>query len=105
MACMCVAFGGTKVAEAAGCPHTDIIQTGDVREYKTTEHTVTYIVDNKKVYDVQTGIIIEVEVKITEKCLKTVQYSDVTLYCRGCQTPLAKWVEKKTWHTNPRCNE
>lgn len=108
IACMCIAFGGMKVTEAADCcSHEHVNEVGgvgysqcvgshDIIPYKaktsidpvTGKKVVTYT------YDFGNAIT----------CYATVRYNDVALICTDCGEVTDSWKEKAWYdHTHWKC--
>lgn len=104
MVCVCIAFGGIKVAEAATCPpHGAKKKEGRLLYYETTSHTDINVSQEWR-KDPDTG---EMILSVTYKpfvCYSTTEYCDVAEVCTSCGAVTGKWNEKIQYlHTNPLC--
>lgn len=106
MVCVCIAFGGIKVAEAATCPpHGTKKTVGSLKYYETTSHSFLHISEDLCI-DPDTGeVIYSVTYRLVE-CYSTANYCDVTEICTSCGAITGKWNEKIHYlHTNPLCDQ
>ena len=105
MACMCVALGGTKVAEAAACTHDSRRQVGS-SQYSKTEPS-HYVVPCVFEPVIRNGLLEWVPVPKYDEmflCYSTVYYSDVVEICNSCGAVTDTWVEKTQYdHTHCEC--
>ena len=106
MACMCVAFGGTKVAEAAACTHKNVKEVGKylysetVGSHEVYDYTDEWVINSEGVLVLQRTYYLD---KVYT-CLSTMHYSDVAQVCKSCGAVIDTW-EELAWymHTHRKC--
>ena len=106
IACMCIAFGGEKVVEAANCPpHSSTKKVGSFLYSESISHSIEYVLWGTITHP-DTGETLIYKLTVPESCYTTVNHNEVAEMCNSCGAILDRWKEDLWYiHTNSHCKQ